>query len=153
MNILISACLLGENCKYNAIAKHYPEIEPLRNCPGITLIPICPEVAGGLSIPRDPAEQRGNQVVTDKGKNVTRQYDDGAREALDLAEKYHCQYAVLKERSPSCGSGEIYDGTFTHTKIVGDGVAAALLKTAQIQVIGESDAAAIARLVTLSENT
>ena len=78
MNVLISACLIGEYCKYNGIVKNYLEVEALRHCPDIRLIPVCPEVAGGLAIPRDPAEQKEGRVITDKGRDVTTAYQKGA---------------------------------------------------------------------------
>lgn len=138
MNILISACLLGVYCRYDGQRKQYEAVQPLLHHKGIHLIPICPEQAGGLATPRSAAERQGEQVVTCDGKNVTQAYRQGAEQALYLAQMFHCAYAVLKEKSPSCGSGVVYDGTFTRTLQPGDGVTAALLRRHGITVIGES---------------
>lgn len=136
MTILVSACLLGVACRYDGKSKPHPELEALMA--HHTLIPVCPECYGGLPTPRPPAERKGTQVITQNGLDVTVQYEKGAREALRLAKHYGCQWAVLKERSPSCGAGEIYDGSFTRTTVPGDGVTAQLLRENGIQVIGES---------------
>lgn len=137
-NILVSACLLGVHCRYNGKGVLEEPVWALKEY--ANLIPFCPEQAGGLATPRDPAERRGDLVVTVQGQDVTAQYEKGAEEALRLAERFGCRFAVLKERSPSCGSGVIYDGTHTGTKISGDGVTAALLKRHGIRVFGESEA-------------
>ena len=134
--VLISACLLGCTCRYDGASKAHPAALSLME--KYQLIPVCPEQLGGLPTPRSPAERRGEKVVTKEG-DVTAQYRWGAEEALRLADLFGCDTAVLKERSPSCGSGTIYDGTFTKTLIPGDGVTAQLLKEAGITVIGESE--------------
>ncbi|MCD8144732.1 MAG: DUF523 domain-containing protein [Oscillospiraceae bacterium] len=136
MNLLISACLLGCACRYDGNSRPRPEIAALQ--PRFHLIPVCPEQMGGLPTPRPASERRGNRVVTALGTDVTDQYRRGAEEALRLAQLFHCSCALLKERSPSCGCGAIYDGTFSGTLIPGDGVTAALLKAHGIQVFGES---------------
>jgi uncharacterized protein YbbK (DUF523 family) len=102
------------------------------------LIPICPEIYGGMKTPREPAEKRGNKVVTKTGKDVTEYFERGSNEVLKLAKFYDCKYAILKERSPSCGYGKIYDGTFTKTLVDGNGVLVELLAENGITVIGES---------------
>ena len=100
---------------------------------------MCPEVLGGLPIPRPPAErQPDGRVITQKGQDVTNQYRAGAQRALELAQVHGCTLAVLKERSPSCGRGQIYDGTFSHTLTSGSGVTAQLLEEHGIPVYGES---------------
>ena len=138
MNILISACLLGAPCRYDGTGKLEPALERLR-AQGHTLVPVCPEVLGGLPTPRPPAErQPDGRVVTREGGDVTAQYCRGAEEALRLADLLGCEAALLKERSPSCGSGTVYDGTFTGTLTAGDGVTAALLRAHGIPVYGES---------------
>lgn len=104
------------------------------------LIPICPEIFGGLPTPRIPAEiQADRRVLRKDGKDITDEYKKGAKEALRLAKLFDCKLAILKERSPSCGSGVIYDGSFTGNKINGDGITAELLKKEGIRIIGESE--------------
>lgn len=137
--LLVSACLLGVECKYsgghNAMADE--KIAALRE--KYRLIPVCPETAGGLPTPRDPSERRGDRVVSCKGRDVTAEYSKGADTAVQLVERYGCAAALLKEKSPSCGSGVIYDGTFTGTLIRGDGLAAERLKSRGVKVYGESE--------------
>ncbi len=135
--ILISACLLGVGCRYDGASKAYPGVERLME--RYELIPVCPEQMGGLPTPRDPAERQGERVSTRSGKDVTEAYRRGAAEALRLAEAFSCTAAVLKERSPSCGKGEIYDGSFSRTLIPGSGVTAELLAHQGIRVLGESE--------------
>ena len=106
------------------------------------VVPVCPEQLGGLPTPRTPAERQGGRVVTKTGGDVTEQYLRGAAEAVRLAQLLGCSVAVLKERSPSCGSGAVYDGTFTGTLTDGFGTAAEALRTAGIRVLGESQLAA-----------
>ena len=136
MNILVSACLLGVRCRYDGASK--PNEAVVRLMERHTLIPVCPEQLGGLATPRPPAERQGDAVCTQSGTDVTEQYRRGAEEALRLCRLYGCQAAVLKERSPSCGCGEIYDGTFTGTLIAGNGVTAELLLEHGVPVYGES---------------
>lgn len=138
MNVLISACLLGQACRYDGKTKEYAAIHELQEKQHICWIPICPEQAGGLPTPRDPAERRRGDVITSKGADVTAQYQQGACQTLRLAQMFQCAYAVLKEKSPSCGCGKIYDGTFTRTLTDGDGVTAEVLKKNGIVVLGES---------------
>ena len=136
MKILISACLLGLPCRYDGAAKAQPWAARLVE--RHTLVPVCPEQLGGLPTPRNPSERQGDRVVMNTGVDVTEQYCRGARCALELCRMLGCEAAVLKERSPSCGSGEIYDGTFSGTRIPGDGVAATLFRANGIEVYGES---------------
>lgn len=136
MKLLVSACLLGCACRYDGKSKPCPRVLALME--RHTLIPVCPEQLGGLSTPRPPAERREGGVVTREGGDVTAQYRRGAEEALHLARLYGCTHAVLKERSPACGSGQIYDGSFSGRLTPGDGVAAALLRENGIVVLGES---------------
>lgn len=141
MKYLISACLLGCACRYDGAARPCPPaLELARRS---LAVPVCPEQLGGLPTPRTPAERQGDRVVTQDGRDVTAQYRRGAEEALRLATLYGCTAAVLKERSPSCGCGTIYDGTFTGTLTPGDGVTAALLRRHHIPVYGESDLPAL----------
>lgn len=136
MNILVSACLLGVRCRYDGASK--PNEAVLRLMEQHTLIPVCPEQLGGLATPRPPAERQGDAVRTRSGTDVTEQYRRGAEEALRLCRLYGCEAAVLKEKSPSCGAGAVYDGTFSGTLIEGDGVTAELLASCGIPVYGES---------------
>ena len=136
MNILVSACLLGVRCRYDGASK--PNEAVLRLMAQHTLIPVCPEQLGGLATPRPPAERQDDAVRTRSGTDVTEQYRRGAEEALRLCRLYGCEAAVLKEKSPSCGAGAVYDGTFSGTLIEGDGVTAELLASCGIPVYGES---------------
>ena len=137
MTILVSACLLGCPCRYDGKSK--PNDAVLALMEQHTLIPICPEQMGGLATPRVPAERRGDGVFTETGGDVTAQYRRGAEEALRLAKLYGCTHAILKERSPSCGSGQIYDGSFSRTLTSRDGVTAELLLSHGIRVITEEE--------------
>ena len=136
MRILVSACLLGTCCRYDGASRPQSRIAALAE--RHTLVPVCPEQLGGLATPRPPAERRGERVVTEAGGDVTAQYRRGAEEALRLCRLFDCEAALLKERSPSCGSGEIYDGSFSGTLTAGEGVTAELLRTQGIPVYGES---------------
>lgn len=138
--ILVSACLLGTSCKYSGGSNYNQRIIDYIEGLGksVQVILVCPEVMGGLSTPRDPAEICRDRVLTEDGRDVTEAYQKGAEETLRLAREGKCRYAILKERSPSCGCGEIYDGTFTHSLTTGDGMTAALLKRSGIVVLGES---------------
>lgn len=137
-NLLISACLLGVECKYSGGSNALPEetIEKLRT--RYRLIPVCPETAGGLPTPRDPSERLGERVVSCRGADVTAQFKKGAEAALTLARRHGCTTALMKEHSPSCGSGLIYDGSFSGKLVKGDGCAAELLKAAGVSVVGEN---------------
>lgn len=136
MRILISACLLGTCCRYDGGGNKQEWAEELGR--RYELVPVCPEQLGGLATPRPPAERLGDRVVTNAGSDVTDAYEKGAAEALALARLLNCQAAVLKERSPSCGRGAIYDGTFSHTQVPGNGVTAQRLLEAGIPAYGES---------------
>ena len=136
MNLLISACLMGVKCRYDGKTKPLACLGQLID--EYTLIPVCPEVLGGLPTPRVPAERIGGKVITQDGRDVTANYEQGAQEALRMAQMTGCTTALLKERSPSCGSGMIYDGSFSGGLCPGDGVCGALLKENGINVLGES---------------
>ena len=101
-------------------------------------MPVCPEILGGLPTPRPPAERLGERVITCDGGDVTEAYTRGAAESLHLAALFGAKLALMKERSPSCGAGEIYDGSFSHVRVAGDGVASAMLKDGGIDVYGET---------------
>lgn len=135
--LLISACILGTNCKYNGKNNYNPLVEKLKE--RYILIPICPEEMGGLSTPRNPSEILNDKVISSKGDDVTNNFFDGANKALDIAKKENISKALLKEGSPSCGSNYIYDGTFTKTKINGMGITARLLKNNNIKIYTEDE--------------
>lgn len=148
MKILISACLLGEKVRYDGKDNFlsHPILKRLYDQGHFVVI--CPEVAGGLPIPRPPAERRQTgQVLTRTQEDVTEAFMDGARRALALAlaKASHCRVAILKARSPSCGNREIYDGTFSKTLVPGMGVTAELLTQNGVTVFNkkEIDQAAI----------
>lgn len=134
--VLVSACFLGVHCRYNGKGELDEAVKALME--QAVLIPVCPEIMGGLATPRDPAERAGDQVLTIAGADVTAAYKKGAEETLRLAQLYGCRLAILKERSPSCGSGRIYDGSHSKKQVDGDGITAELLKKYGIQVFGES---------------
>lgn len=137
--LLISACLLGFCCKYDGGANTLDAATLAALRERYALVPVCPETAGGLPIPREPSERQGSAVRSRSGADVTAFYACGAETALRLALRFGCRKALLKERSPSCGPGEIYDGTFSHTRIPGDGVAAEVLRAAGLSLFGESE--------------
>ena len=137
--ILVSACLLGVCCRYDGESKPCEEVIALRD--QFTMIPICPEVDGGLSTPRIPSERVGDKVMMKDGRDVTENYRSGAEAALERARLFGCNVAILKARSPSCGSGRVYDGSFTGTLIDGDGVAAELLNKNGIKIFSEEEIA------------
>ena len=136
-NILVSACLLGIGCRYDG--KHKANHEVIRLAEKYNLIPVCPEIYGGLPTPRIPSERIGDKVMMKDGRDVTDNYKRGALEALELCRIYNIKTAILKERSPSCGKGEIYDGTFTGALTERDGVTAELLCANGIRVLGETE--------------
>ena len=135
--IIVSGCLMGFECRYKGDSRVCDEIVALSK--DNTLIFICPEQMGGLATPRDPAEQVGDRVITNHGADVTAQYEKGAQAALKLALMNKADFAILKSRSPSCGSGVIYDGTYSGTLTSGDGVCARLFKQHGIPVYTEEE--------------
>ena len=132
--IIVSACLAGYRCRYDG--KIVPDAEIVALIKSGGAIPVCPEMMGGLPCPRVPAERTkdGLHVVTREGKDVTEAFMSGAEEALRMAKLYGCEKAILKAKSPSCGCGQIYDGTFSGTLREGDGVTAELFKENGITV-------------------
>lgn len=135
-NILVSACLLGQACRYDGKSKPCPAVIALGD--RYNLIPICPEVMGGLPTPRTPSEICGERVLMKDGKDVTANYQSGAKKALAIARENACTVAILKEKSPSCGSGLIHNGLFDGGLVPGDGIATQVLKKEGIRVLGES---------------
>jgi len=151
--ILISQCFLGDKVRYNG------EVKSLKH-PLITLwqqqqrfIAVCPEVAGGLPVPRPPAEitPKSGKVITQTGNNVTEQFNCGAQQALAICQKHQIRFALLKESSPSCGSNFIYDGSFSNKKIAGQGLTSQLLMSAGIRVFSEHFLEELASLLDKSE--
>lgn len=134
---LCSACLLGAKCRFDGRAKPNDKVMGLAESEA--LIPVCPEQRGGLPTPRERAERNGDRVVTKSGRDVTAEFAAGAEQALHLAQSLGIRQAILKQKSPSCGCGLIYDGTFSGKLIKGDGVTAALLKKNGVEVITEAD--------------
>lgn len=137
--LLISECLLGVACRYDGKSVPLPAEALEKLMARYALIPVCPEQLGGLETPRNPSERRGERVVMNTGEDVTEQYARGAAQALYLAEAFGCAKALLKQRSPSCGSGTIYDGSFTGTLTEGWGITAETLRSRGVAVYGESE--------------
>lgn len=137
MKILVSNCLLGFECRYKGDSCKCQQILDLAS--EHTLIGVCPEQMGGLSTPRDPSEIVGDKVISCNGKDVTFEYTKGAETALQLALMNQVDFAVLKAKSPSCGKGLIYDGTFTGGKIPGNGRTVDLLLQNGIPVYTEEE--------------
>lgn len=135
--IMVSACLLGCSCRYDG--KNCKNDAVLSLAEDNVLVGICPEQMGGLPTPRDPAEIRGGKVVSKSGRDVTSEYTKGAQTALQLALLNGAKYAVLKSKSPSCGKGIIYDGTFSGGKVEGNGVSAELFMQDGIDVFTEEE--------------
>ena len=135
--LLISACLLGIGCRYDGARVKKIDISEL--CERYDLIPVCPEIYGGLPTPRTPSERLDDRVLMRDGTDVTEQFIRGAEHTLDIAVASGARLALLKERSPSCGKGEIYDGSFSGKLICRDGVTAEYLIGNGIRVFGESE--------------
>jgi uncharacterized protein YbbK (DUF523 family) len=146
--ILVSACLLGERVRYNAEHKRPAEATCLdRWVEEGRVVAFCPEVAGGLPVPRPPAEivsQTPLRVMDRNGSDVTLEFVHGAEQALELVRRYGIGVAVLKSRSPSCGTEWIYDGRFGGALVPGDGVTAALLRLHGVEVFSELELALVA---------
>ena len=134
---VMSDCLLGTACRYDGGAKSVRSEACVRLAARACVMPICPEVMGGLSTPRSPAESQGDAVVAQDGTDVTAAYLAGARRSLDCAAQAGARLAILKSKSPSCGSGCIYDGTFSGQLVHGDGVCAELFKREGLTVVDE----------------
>ena len=136
-NLLVSACLLGEPCRYDGSSQPCASVIALSSIH--KLIPVCPELLGGLATPRPPAEiQPSGRVINKIGDDVTEAYAQGAQIAVDIARSEGCRAAILKSKSPSCGAYEIYDGSFNGTLLPGQGMAAAALRAAGIVVTDEN---------------
>ncbi len=138
-NVLISACLLGVDCKYNGSNNKLDDeiINLLKE--KCNLIPVCPEIMGGMPTPRNPIEISDGKVFDYDGEEFTKEFEKGSDEVLKLAKLYDATIAILKENSPSCGSNYIYDGTFNHQKIKGMGIAAHKLSKENIKLFSEEN--------------
>jgi len=134
---IVSACLVGIKCRYDGEARPCQKVIELVKQG--KAIPVCPEQLGGLTTPRTPAEQKDNKVFTKNGEDVTAQFEIGAEEALKIALLANCDEAIIKAKSPSCGSCKVYDGTFSGKLIDGDGVFAKILKKNNIKVFTEDE--------------
>ena len=149
MNVIVSACLLGIRCRYDGGSKLSRDVlEFLKK--GFTPIPVCPEQLGGCPTPRKKCEIAGDgfgvlrgedRVYAEDGEDMTEYYVKGAEETLKIAKLVNAKLAIMKSLSPSCGAGEIYDGTFSGKTKSGWGVTAALLKMNGIEVVNERDVA------------
>lgn len=134
---LVSACLLGINCKYSGENNRDERVIDLLK--EEIFIPVCPEQLGGMTTPRLPAEIIADKVINEAGSDVTDHFINGADEVLMIAKMYNLKEAILKDGSPSCGSSMIYDGNFSKTKISGQGYTTKLLRENNIRVISEND--------------
>ena len=135
--LIISACLLGVGCRYDGCRVTKVDVAALSE--RFELIPVCPEIMGGLPTPRIPSERVGERVIMKDGTDVTDNFLRGAEETYMLASSLGADIALLKEKSPSCGNGRIYDGSFSGTLTDGYGVAAEYLRARGITVYGESE--------------
>lgn len=133
--IFVSACLLGENCKYSGGNNRDEDV--ISFLKGKEYVAVCPECAGGLPTPRPPAEISGDSVIDREGNDVTKEFLLGAKETLALAMEHQPELCIFKANSPSCGSGEIYDGTFSAKKVKGNGKTTELLLQNGFSVISE----------------
>ncbi|MCL6591396.1 MAG: DUF523 domain-containing protein [Firmicutes bacterium] len=145
--IIVSACLLGVECRYDGTGRAVPKL--LEILVGRRVVPVCPETLGGLTIPRPPAEINGGAgaevlagtagVINREGRDCTAEFIRGAEAALEMVRRHQPKLVILKAKSPSCGVGAIYDGSFSNRLIPGDGVAAALLKKNGVKVYSETE--------------
>ena len=150
--VLVSACLLGVDCRYDGASQRLKGLDALMR--RSTLIPVCPEQLGGLPTPRVPSERRDDRVVNRIGDDVTAAFQRGAEQVCRLARLYGARLALLKARSPSCGSRMIYDGSFTGRIIPGEGVAAHALKMMGVECCDETQLEAlIERLEAIDDDT
>ncbi|NBK96773.1 MAG: DUF523 domain-containing protein [Erysipelotrichia bacterium] len=137
--VLVSACLLGEKCRYDK--KSCPQKTVIEYVKDKQVFPVCPEAMGGLAIPRTSCEIVNEQVLNAQGIDYTKEYVLGAKKVLKIAQKEHIQTAILKSKSPSCGVGEIYDGTFSGKLKEGNGICAQILMKHGINVINSDEIA------------
>lgn len=149
MKVLVSACLLGANCKYNGKNNFAPEL--LKLLGNAEVVPICPESLSGIGTPRPPVELKDGKAYDVNGKDVDKIYRHGVERALALIENEAIDFAVLQSRSPTCGVHEIYDGTFTGKLVEGRGIFARALADTGIPVYDASDIENIKRILAVTE--
>ncbi len=137
MKIMVSACLLGQNCKYNGGNNLNEKV--MRLLRSHEVIPVCPEIAGGLPVPRTPCEIVNGEILSAKGESKDREFRKGAAECLGIAKEKDIDLAILQSRSPSCGVKQVYDGSFSGKLIDGMGVFASMLKENGFRVIDAED--------------
>ena len=137
MKIMVSACLLGQNCKYSGGNNYSKKVEEF--VAGHEVIPVCPEVAGGLPVPRTPCEIVNGKVTDANGISRDREFRKGAEKCVDIAKEKNIDLAILQSRSPSCGVKQVYDGTFSGKLVPGDGIFVQMLKQNGIKVINADE--------------
>ena len=153
IKVLISACLLGDNVKYSGGNNLTPELITLLEKYNVDIVKVCPEYFAGLPIPRLPSEIKENKVFSNDGRDITEEFLDGAEKTYEVANREHADFAILKERSPSCGSSYIYDGSFSGKVIEGQGFTARKLNEENIIVFSEENLKEIEKyLVELAKN-
>jgi uncharacterized protein YbbK (DUF523 family) len=146
--ILVSACLLGHPVRYDGKSVPLKEIGWLQQLQQQNrLVIVCPEQAGGLPTPRDPAERQQDKIITVNGQDVTLEFDQGAQLALKLCQQHNITIALLKAKSPSCGNQQIYNGQFNNTLIAGQGMTAELLSKHSIKVFSELEIEQLMQIV------
>ena len=139
IKVLISACLLGDNVKYSGGNNLTPELVTLLEKYNVKIVKICPECFAGLPIPRVPSEIRGDKVFSKDGWDITEEFLSGAEKTYQIAKRKQVDFAILKERSPSCGSSFIYDGSFSGKVIQGQGLTARRLNKENIVIFSEEN--------------
>ena len=139
IKVLISACLLGDNVKYSGGNNLTPELVTLLEKYNVKIVKICPECFAGLPIPRVPSEIRGDKVFSKDGWDITEEFLSGAEKTYQIAKRKQVDFAILKERSPSCGSSYIYDGSFSGKVIQGQGLTAKKLSKENIIIFSEKN--------------
>lgn len=135
--IIVSACLLGENCKYSGGHNYCPKV--MKYLADKEFVAVCPELLGGLGVPRSPVELAGDKAINKEGQDLTSEFAFGAAETLRLALANHAGLCLLKEASPSCGVHMIYDGSFSGKRVPGQGLTTRLLLENGFAVISEDD--------------
>jgi len=135
--ILISACLMGDNCKYNGGNNYHEKL--VKWLSDKEVVKVCPELLGGLSTPRYPCEIKGDKVINKNGEDKTYYFTKGALETVKIALANQVRFAILKSNSPSCGNDMVYDGSFAHRLVPGEGITAHMLRINGIEVFNEND--------------